>query len=227
MEGLIFGGIVTLFLGFIVLAIVLSIRADKKRAEAILQFATQMGFTYEKKLSGTSAIPCREAAIFDRGRSRYAKNFMTGKIADVDLILTDYQYTTGSGKNSTTYTMTLAAYHVPGLELPDFALENENFLTRIAEKFGMQDIDFDSHPDFSKRYRLTGKDENAVRKLFTSTLLTSIENGLIRNDWRVQAGGGWLIIHSSGKRLKPEQYQDFLNDSFELTNKLTAEALAG
>ena len=35
MEGLIFGGIVTLFLGFIVLAIVLSIRADKKRAEAM------------------------------------------------------------------------------------------------------------------------------------------------------------------------------------------------
>ena len=70
---------------------------------------------------------------------------MTGKVADVDLILTDYQYTTGSGKNSTTHNLTVAAYCIPGLDLPDFALESENFLTRFAEKFGMQDIDFESH----------------------------------------------------------------------------------
>lgn len=226
MEGLIFGGIAAVFIGFIVLMIVLSIRADKKRTEALEQFASQMGFTFEKKLSGTSQIPCNAAALFQKGSSRKAKNFMTGKVADVDLILTDYQYTTGSGKNSSTFTMTVAAYKVPTLDLPNFALDDENFLTRIAEKFGMQDIDFDSHPVFSKSYRLTGKNENAVRELFTPTLLTNIENGLIRKDWRVQSGDGWLVIHSTPKRVKPENWQDFLNNTFELMNKMTVEAMA-
>lgn len=226
MEGLIFGAVATCFIGLFVMVVVLSIRAENKRALVMEQFAQEMGFTYEKKLSGTGHMPCNSAALFQKGRSRYAKNYMAGKVADVDVILTDYQYTTGGGKNSTTHTMTLAAYSVPGLNLPDFALEDENFLTRIAEKFGMQDIDFDTHPEFSKRYRLTGKDEQAVRELFTNDLLTRIENGLIRKDWRVAAGGNWLIIHSYPSRIKPEQWQDFFNGSFELANQMTVQAMA-
>lgn len=211
--------------GIFVVIVVFAVRADKKRTQACEDYARQMGFTYEKKISGTEHLPCSGANLFDRGRSRNCYNYMTGKIADIDILLTDYQYTTGGGKNTTTHTMTVAAYHVPGVNVPDFTLEDENFLTRIAEKFGMQDIDFDTHPVFSKRYRLTGKDENAVRALFTPTLLTSIENGLIRKEWRVQAGDGWLVIHSNGRRIKPVELDSFLNSTFDLANKMTAEMM--
>jgi hypothetical protein len=224
MEGLIFGGVATLFVGLFVLIVVVSIRQDKKRSEALIALAQTLGFTYEKKLSGTTQIPCSGASLFNRGHGRYAKNYMTGTVADIQVILTDYQYTTGSGKNSTTHSLTLTAYNVPGLTLPDFTLEKENFLTRIADKFGFGDIDFDTHPVFSDKYQLKGKDEPAIRALFTPTLLTAIENGLINNAWHVQAGDNWLIIHTT--RLKPEQWQDFLNSSFELMNKLTVEAMA-
>ncbi|MFG0248386.1 MAG: hypothetical protein ACF8OB_05820 [Phycisphaeraceae bacterium JB051] len=216
----------TVFIGIFVVAIVVGLRNEKKRRELLQTFASQMGLTYLEKLNAIGEIPCHEAGVFQKGRSKRAKNFMSGKIADVDVMLMDYQYTTGSGKNSTTHNLTLAAYRMPGLELPDFALEGENFLTRFAEKFGMQDIDFESHPQFSKTYRLSGKDENAIRQLFTSTLLTSIENGLIPKDVRVQSGAGWLIIYSYPKRVKTENMQDFLNDTFDLANKLTVDAMS-
>ena len=214
------------FIGIFVVAIVAGLRIEKKRREALQAFASQMGLTYAEKLNALGEMPCHEAGVFQKGRSKKAKNYMTGKVADVDLILTDYQYTTGSGKNSTTYNLTVAAYCIPGLDLPDFALESENFLTRFAEKFGMQDIDFESHPQFSKTYRLSGKDENAIRQLFTPALLTSIENGLIPKEVRVQAGAGWLIIYSYPKRIKTENMQNFLNDTFDLANKLTVEAMS-
>lgn len=226
MEGLVVAGFITVCIGIFVAIVIFAIKAEKKRDEALAQFAQQMGLTFEKKISGSGHFPCSSAALFSCGRSRYAKRYMTGKVADVDVILSDYQYTTGSGKNSTRHTLTLAAYHVPDIAMPDFSLESENFLTRLAEKFGMQDIDFDTHPEFSKTYRLVGKDEQRVRAFFTPNLLTSIENGLISKKWRVQAADNWLIIHSYPGRLKPEQWSDFLNNTFELMNKITVEAMS-
>jgi hypothetical protein len=222
------------FIGIFVVAVVYGIKADKKRREALEAFASQMGLSYTEKLDSIDEIPFCEARIFQKGRSKRARNFMAGTISDVQVIITDYQYTTGSSSSgttgshssTTTHLMTIAAYRIPGLELPDFTLETESFLTRIAEKFGMQDIDFESHPQFSKSYRLSGKNENAIRQFFTPALLTSIENGLIPKSLRVLANAGWLIIHSDPTCIKNENIQSFLNDTFDLANKLTVDAMA-
>jgi hypothetical protein len=53
------------------------------------------------------------------------------------------------------------------LSLPEFELRSENMFHKIGKAFGCQDINFESHPEFSKRYLLRGADEEAVRTFFT------------------------------------------------------------
>ncbi|MBL4700370.1 MAG: hypothetical protein JKX85_03850 [Phycisphaeraceae bacterium] len=226
LEGIIFCTIAGAIISLVVLVIVQSIRMEKKRNLLIEQLAETLGFDYTAKLRDVEKMPCSSGALFNRGRSRSAKNVMTGKVADVDVQLMDYQYTTGSGKHSTTHRMAVAAYKVPGLKIPNFALERENFLSRIADKFGFSDINFESHPKFSDAFQLKGKAKQAIRAFFTPALLTQIENGLIQKDWNVQAGGSWLIIYTTNGHIKPEELQTYLNRSFDLMNRLTAAVSA-
>jgi len=222
LEGIIFCTIAATIISVIVFVIVHSIRMEKKRNLFMEQIAGTLGFNYVAKQSDVEQIPCNAATLFNRGCSDSAKNVMTGKVADVDVLLMDYQFTTGSGKNSTTHRLSVAAFKVPGLEIPNFALERENFLTRIADKLGFSDINFESHPKFSDMFQLKGENEQAIRSFFTPALLTQIENGLIPKDWHVQAGANWLVVHTASKRIKPEELQTYLNDSFDLMNRLTA-----
>src|SRR2546422_3151571 len=49
--------------------------------------------------------------------------------------------------------------------LPTFMLTPEDLRAKLAVLFGGQDVDFDDSPEFSRRYRLRGTDEDAVRAL--------------------------------------------------------------
>ena len=53
--------------------------------------------------------------------------------------------------------------------------ESVPYLAEMGAVLGHQDIDFASHPAFSRRYLLRGHDENAVRVLFTDVLLTRVK----------------------------------------------------
>ncbi|MEC9473853.1 MAG: hypothetical protein VX584_04130, partial [Actinomycetota bacterium] len=61
------------------------------------------------------------------------------------------------------------------LQLPTFVIRPENLFHKIGSTFGYQDIDFDAHPTFSKRYLLRGPDEEAIRNTFTDEFLSSYE----------------------------------------------------
>ena len=139
---------VPVFGGFAVIAtiaIVLSIRHERKRTEALAGIAEQMGLSFDAQ--GTMpAGAFNQAPLFDIGRSRKTKNVMTGRVEDIQLHLFDYQYTTGSGKHATTHKHTVAAVEVQGFDLPKFHLKPEHFGHKIASVFGFDDIDFSDYP---------------------------------------------------------------------------------
>ena len=52
-------------------------------------------------------------------------------------------------------------------KLPVFVLDKEDFKNSLYHWAGFDDINFLEHPDFSKRFHLSGNKKTAIRKLFT------------------------------------------------------------
>ena len=92
-------------------------------------------------------------------------------------------------------------------ELPEFSLSTEHFYHKIIEFIGFEDIDFDEYPEFSQKYRLKGKDENAIRQLFTPhVILTLLSENLESN---IEAKGNFIIVYTPEKRVPPADLYRF------------------
>lgn len=61
-------------------------------------------------------------------------------------------------------------------ELPEFTLDKEGIFEYIYHFTGFKDIEIDNHPDFSKRFYLSGKDKKEIKKLFTDELILFFES---------------------------------------------------
>lgn len=206
---LIVGGVIAV----IVLAIVVAVIMEKRRREALRQVAAELGLEFQEKLAGPPGPGLNRLHLFDVGHTRRARNALSGRYCDAELVLFDYQYSTGHGKHRRTHRQTVAAFQLPEAHLPLFLLRPENVFHKIGSALGYQDIDFDNFPDFSSSYLLRGENEPAVRELFNDNLLGFFEN---RPGLCVEGGDDWLIAYRSRRRVSPQQVSAFLDETFEV-----------
>ncbi len=61
-------------------------------------------------------------------------------------------------------------------EIPDFTLDKEGVFEYIYHFAGFNDIEIDNHPDFSKRFYLSGKNQDKIKELFTDELVLFFES---------------------------------------------------
>jgi hypothetical protein len=219
MEPVIVVGIAVAIVGGTAAIIIAAIRMEKRRVEELRTVAGAMGFTFHEPAAGDSLSQwVGELPLFDRGHSRKALATLTGEIAGAPVVLTDYRYVTGSGKNQQAHTQTVAVFTELGRGLPDFELCPEHIFHKIGQAFGYQDIDFDGHEEFSKHYLLRGQDETAVRAVFGPETLS-----LLGGDpgWSVQACGGRLAVFRASKRVKPPVLPAFLADALRIAGALS------
>ncbi len=132
---------------------------------------------------------------------------------DRKLAIFEYCYTTGGGKHAHSHLQTVISFQSPQLTLPEFSLRPEHMFHRIGEKMGMQDIDFESHPRFSKRYLLQGPDEEAIRRLFTAEVLEFFE---AREGASVEASGDHFTFFRANNRVKPQRIRAFMEEGFDV-----------
>jgi hypothetical protein len=205
--------------GFIVVIAVAVTRAEKKRVEEVRTVAAAMGFTFHEPAAGDTLAPWVGALpLFDRGHSRRCLGALEGAIAGNAVVLMDYRYVTGSGKNQTTHTQTVAVFTEAGRGLPEFELCPEHVFHKIGQAFGYQDLDFEGHEEFSKHYLLRGRDETAVRAVFGPETLS-----LLGGDpgWSVQSCEGRLAVFRARKRVKPPVLPAFLADALRIAGALS------
>ena len=136
-----------------------------------------------------------------------------GQTEDIELAIFGYRYTTGGGKHQHTHQQTVISFQSPHLSLPEFELRPESFLHKIGKVFGFEDVNFDSHPLFSKRYLLRGSDEAAIRDVFTSELLEYFE---AQDGVSIEASRNGLIYYRAGKRIKPTDVRPFMEEGFRV-----------
>ncbi len=208
------------FAVLVVAAVVASHFLEQRRTKALEQAALMSGLTFEREADLQQFPGLASVRLFRQGDSPQTRNLMRGSAAGCAACVFDFEYSQGEGKSI----QTVAAFRLSRGSLPDFELRPENLLHKIGAAFGYQDIDFESHPQFSRRYLLRGGDEDAVRKLFDPGVLAFFE-GLEREPaWWVEGGGPWLVAYRWGVELKPANLQGFLSESTSIANTLIERA---
>ena len=76
--------------------------------------------------------------------------------------------------------------------IPVFTLEKEGFFDKVKELSGFDDIDFDNHPEFSKKFLLKGNHEDNVRSLFKEELIKLIESN---PHYHIESNGSAIVIY--------------------------------
>jgi len=196
---------------FVVLIVVLSVRAERKRRDALRGAAQEMGLSFDEKGDDTLLDALGSFHLFSQGHSRRIRNVVHGVANEIDLKLFDYRYTTGGGRHAHTHTQTVLLFRCPELNLPAFALRPEHLFHKIGAVFGGQDIDFDEHPDFSASYLLRGEDEEAIRRIFDEEVLSFYgqSRGL-----STEGAGQELVFYRASKRVKPAELSALMEEGF-------------
>jgi len=206
---LMFGVLGAVGLGFTIISYL-----KKKRKQQLAQIADDLGFVFDQDAATLTSKGFTHLGLFAQGHSSRFRNAMEGMLEDIQVVLFDYQYTTGAGRNRRTRRQTVAAFHTPSSVIPAFTLRRERFFHKIGQWFGYQDIDFKDYPLFSKKYLLRGPDEHAIRGVFTETVIGFFEQNNPR--WIVEADGQWMVVYKQYKRVKPANMQDFLDNVWDL-----------
>jgi len=182
---------------------------EKKRAELLQAAAESMRFTFSRKAEPGLLERLKHFHLFSQGHSKRIKNVLRGQAGELDVSVFDYSYRTGGGQHSRHWTQTVILFESDTMRLPQFALRPEHVFHKIGQVFGYRDIDFDSHPEFSKSYLLQGENEESVRWLFGDDALFFYEAD---RKLSTEASGGQLIHYRSDKRVKPEAIQAFITE---------------
>jgi hypothetical protein len=210
-------GILAVIIVMAVLVFLYSRASSRKRAEALKTQSQIMDFSYRERVEKGETEITYQMPLFLQGHSRRTYNIMSGNYNHMPVTLADYQYITGSGKNSSTHKQTFFIIQSPKIKLPVFKLQPENVLHKIGNLFGQHDIDFENYPQFSKQYHLKGQDETVIRALFSDSLINYFEGhpGLT-----VEANDSNFLFYRGSKLIQPEKLQDFFHQGCEILEQL-------
>jgi len=138
----------------------------------------------------------------------------------------DHRYPSGRGKSRRivwgksrgTHCQSVFWAYCEDLRLPHFRLHPEVPLFHdVAKAFGMQDINFENHPDFSRRYLLRGEDEAKIRLRFHPSFLNFLEQ---HPPCCAEGSGPQLIVWRDDQQVSPEKMADWLRFGEEWVQRL-------
>jgi hypothetical protein len=194
-----------------------AIHAEGKRKQLIKEGAGALKLAHSPTLTGADKLLFDGFALAQIGRGRTATSATTADSGELRLIVFDYQYTVGSGKNSSTRSYAVVLAIGSQFQLPRFSLEPETFIHRVADFFGFKDIDFEEDANFSDRFLLKGDQEEAIRSFFTPARRAKL---VALGPLQIEAAGQCMIVYRPGKQRHAEDLRHLLEIGFNLVEAL-------
>jgi hypothetical protein len=124
----------------------------------------------------------------------------------------DFEFVTGHGKSKRTNRQTVVCLRFDGRQLPGFSLRPEGTWDKITAWFGGTDIDFETHPQFSRRFIVRGESEQAVRRLFSHPVLEFYEQ---HPGFSTEGLAHTFVFYRNATLLVPDEISQFLASAFE------------
>jgi len=121
------------------------------------------------------------------------------------IMVFDYHYQTGSGKNTHHHHFSFFIMHLTAA-FPELVIGPEGVFSKIAQAVGYDDIDFESH-EFSSKFCVRSADKKFAYDVCNAQM---IEYLLSNRDFSIEIEGNVLAI-SFNRRLAPEAIEPNLN----------------
>ena len=159
--------------------------ALSNRQKNLQQLAEQLKWNYAPKIeSDPRGI---ESFLFFESK---VVNYSVNSLNNSQFTLFDLSFSEGAFITKEDLKATFLLFKSPE-KLPVFVLDKEDFKTTLYQWAGFDDINFKKHPDFSKRFHLSGNDKESIRKLFYSELIYFFESHPI---FHIESNGTHLLI---------------------------------
>jgi len=220
-------------------------RKTQKRTQLAKVVAAEMGF--EHLADPMSAVPdvIWQMNNFKMGSHRRFPDLLRGQVGDVTIFVGSYRFNRrgrsgsryasypGNGRVMRSDSSRFGPQNVvilqsPHLNLPAFSLapEHGKMMIKMAEMLGLKDIDFESYPQFSKRFLLRASDEAAVRHRFHHGVLTFFE----QHQGIAAEGVGAIWVYypcpkSERAKMHPDQWKGLVGEALGLHGQLARQGL--
>jgi hypothetical protein len=188
---------------------------EKRRREALERVAGRLGMLFSAELPEGIRSRLLQAGFFQRSGARFYNSMFKRLNDGTEIAIFDYSWKASRGRN---YYFSVFWAYCEDLRLPHFRLHPEVPLFHdVAKAFGMQDINFENHPDFSRRYLLRGEDEAKIRLRFHPSFLNFLEQ---HPPCCAEGFGPQLVIWRDDPPVSPEEMADWLRFGEEWVQRL-------
>lgn len=217
MEGILLIIITVGVILFFVLAYSMSSPDKTKRAATLRLMAAEMGFEFFET-SDSLLTSLGNFELFSFGHTRHLKNIFKGKQENILVLIADYEYIDGHGRQRTTHPQTVFIIEDPEMRVPHFFLRRESRLFDFLGKiFGGQDINFAEDPQFSDAFVLQGKYEGRTRDFFDSDIRKGFVNIASNSNAHIEGRNSQILLHN-GNYTDPEELTHMLKQTFDVYN---------
>ena len=179
----------------------LAVSQRKERSSAFGKAANRLGMAFRPRADLERLGSFRELPLFRRaveyGREAYLDVARSDDLWVLTLKCEGFHHP-------------VAAVRLKDASVPAFQASPERLMDKIEAAFGGQDIDFDSDPEFSRRYWLRGVDVSGVRRLFNSSVRREL---LWDPGWCLEGEGDWLILYRRDKLIAADELGAFIEDA--------------
>jgi carbonic anhydrase len=191
------------------------IKVLTKRQQQLKLFAREKGHFYSPK-PATKLVVFYAFHYFKGLRLDGLRNELRVLQDDFEVNLFDLDYHRGELITRESMHSTLA-YIKLSFDLPEFWLREEELAERIAALAGFKDINFEDHPDFSKRFYLKGTNPQAVRGYFKPELMAFL---VAHRSYHIETNKNQLLILDKQRFSSLSEIRAMLDFSLELVNKI-------
>ncbi|OSY89514.1 sulfate transporter [Tenacibaculum holothuriorum] len=156
-----------------------------KRQKSLQQISNELGWKYQ-------SLPAKEVSkIPEFG---YFKTRQINKVSNIlsneNCTLFDIEFHEGELFAKQIIKATMLHINL-GENAPEFTLDKEGIFEYIYHFTGFKDVTIENHPDFSKRFYLTGKNENEIKSFFTDDLILFFKSNKY---YHIEANNQGLLI---------------------------------
>lgn len=141
-----------------------------KRQKSLQSISEELHWVYETE----DREEIEQVSEFGYFKTRQIKK-VSNKLSNQQCALFDIEFSEGEliAKQNIKATM----LHIDLQDdIPEFTLDREGIFEYIIHFAGFKNIDIKEHPDFSKRFYLSGKNEEKIREFFTDELVLFFES---------------------------------------------------
>ncbi len=169
-----------------------------RRQVHLEETSNELGWTYEPK-KNTQASFLSDFIFFRTREVSYLYNQLFA--GEKGCAVFDLEFTEGAFVAKEVVKTTVFYIDLPH-EIPVFSLDKEGLLERLYKLAGFKDILIDNHPDFNRRFFLSGEKTAEIQDLFHDELILFLESNPY---YHIESNGHSLLILKKERLLSVQE----------------------